>query len=105
MDNGNDVQVLLMENPEKVFRNNGVKIVKYNTRRLTGEHNKVWIDQMIDEFITLSMKGTYESIKAVEALMHTMEEEVKIMLENKGLSEFIGLLCCSCIMYKYKLTS
>ena len=46
---------------------------------------------MIDEFITLSMKGTYESIKAVEALMHTMEDEGKIMLENKELMETVNL--------------
>ena len=92
VENGNDVHVLLMENPEseEVFRNNGVKIVKYKTRRLTGEDNKAWIDQSMDEFITLSMKGTYGSIKAVEALMHTMEEEGKIMLENKELMETIS---------------
>ena len=89
VEDDNDVHVLLMENPEseEVFRNTGVKIIKYKTRRLTGEDNKAWIDQMIDEFITLSMKGTYGSIKAVEALMHTMEEEGKIMLEYKYLLE------------------
>ena len=92
VENGNDVHVLLMENPEseEAFRNTEVNIIKYKSKRLTGEENKVWIDRLMDDFITLSTKGTFGSIQAFKSLMLTMEEEGKIMLENKQLMEVIS---------------
>ena len=110
-----------MENPEseEAFRNTGVKIIKYKSKRLTGEENKVWIDRLMDDFITLSTKGTFGSIQAFKSLMHTMEEEGKIMLENKELMEVISSMHYDVVVidgipynlyhylipYKYKIPS
>ena len=87
VENGNEVHVLLMENPksEEKFRKTGVKILEYKTRRPSGEANKVWIDQVTDEFVTEAMKGPFETFYAFQKLLREMVEEGIDLLQNEEL--------------------
>ena len=91
-ENGNEVHVLLMENPktEKKFKEMGVKMLIYKTKRPLGQANQVWIEQLVNDFVTSSMEGPLEVLGAVVKLIHEMVEEGRNLLNNEQLMDKIS---------------
>ena len=91
-ENGNEVHVLLMENPknEKKFKEMEVKTLIYKTKRLSGQANQMWIEQVINDFVTSSMEGPFEVLRAGVKLTNEMVEEGRNLLNNEQIMDKIS---------------
>ena len=92
VENGNEVHVLLMENPknEKKFKEMGVNMLIYKTKRPSGQANQIWIEQLINDFVTSSMEGPFEVLRAGVKLTNEMVEEGRNLLNNEQIMDKIS---------------